>query len=62
MTAVGGLVFALVCLAIVGAGLGLAVAAWRPGPPASLLLTAGAAVGGFTFLLAALHWLAHLLT
>ncbi|WP_394434530.1 hypothetical protein [Streptomyces sp. SGAir0957] len=63
MVAVGGLLLALVCLAIVGAGLALAVIAWRPSHPAQLLAVSGAAaVGAFAFLLAALHWLANLLT
>ncbi|MEV7793403.1 hypothetical protein AB0O68_15630 [Streptomyces sp. NPDC087512] len=62
MTAAAGLVLALVFLAIVAAGLGLAAAAWRPGTPAPVVLAAGAAVGAGVFLLAALHGLAYFLT
>lgn len=65
MTAAAGLLLALTCLAIVGAGLALAVTAWRPrpdSPAATIAVVAGLATGGACFLLAALHWLAHLLT
>ena len=66
MASAAGLLLALVFIAIVAAGLGLAVTAWRPRPGAApaftVAFTAGFAVGSFCFLLAALHWLAHLLT
>ncbi|WP_225825623.1 hypothetical protein [Streptomyces naphthomycinicus] len=66
MTAAAGLLLALVCLAIVAAGLALAVTAVRPrpdgGPAAALAVAAGLTVGGISLLTGALHWLAHLLT
>lgn len=62
MTAVAGLILALVCLAIVAAGLALAVVAWQPRTIPGPAVTAGAAVAGTCFLLAALHGLANLLT
>lgn len=66
MTAAGGLVLAVVCMAIVAAGFALAVTAWRPrpgdNPAATLAVAAGLATGGACFVLGALHWLAHLLT
>ncbi|MET9142423.1 hypothetical protein [Streptomyces sp. NPDC004042] len=66
MIAAVGLLLALVCLAVVAAGFALAVTAWRPrpggGPAGAVAVTAGLAVGTASLTLAALHWLAHLLT
>lgn len=66
MTAAGGLVLALVCMAIVAAGFALALTAWRPRPgdsPAAVIaFSAGLATGGACLVLGAIHWLAHLLT
>jgi dienelactone hydrolase len=62
MTAAAGLVLALVCLAIVAAGLALAVAAWQPRTLPGPVAAVGFTVGGGCFLLAATHWLANLLT
>lgn len=63
MTAVGGLVLALTCLAIVATGLALAVIAWQPTTKLpGLASAAGLTVGCGCILLAALHWLANLLT
>lgn len=66
MAGAAGLFLALVCMAIVGAGLALAVTAWRPRPGDDVVFAvafaAGLTVACGCFLLAALHWLAHLLT
>ncbi|MEU8968131.1 hypothetical protein AB0D11_02450 [Streptomyces monashensis] len=66
MTATAGLLLALACLAIVAAGFALALTSWRPRPgdgrAASVAFAAGLATGGISFVLGALHWLAHLLT
>ncbi|MFF8679513.1 hypothetical protein ACF07F_16540 [Streptomyces sp. NPDC015237] len=62
MAAAVGLLLALVCLAIVAAGLGLAVSVWQPRTLPGPLAAIGAAVAGGCFLLTALHALAHLLT
>lgn len=65
MAGAAGLFLALVCMAIVGVGLALAITAWRPRPGDdavfAVAFTAGIAVACGSFLLAALHWLAHLL-
>lgn len=64
MTGAAGLLLALVCLAIVALGLALAVVSWQPKTRLlpDLPFVAGFTVGAGSFLLAALHWLAHLLT
>ncbi|MFD6024538.1 hypothetical protein [Streptomyces griseoluteus] len=66
MIATAGLLLALVCLAIVGAGLALVVTSWQPrpghGPAATLAVAAGLCAAGLAVVLAAAHWLAHLLT
>lgn len=66
MTAAAGLLLALTCLAIVAAGLGLAITAWQPRTDMSTAttwaLTATITIGGSSLLLTALHWLTRLLT
>ncbi|MEV0115852.1 hypothetical protein AB0H77_21825 [Streptomyces sp. NPDC050844] len=64
MTAVGGLVLALVCLAVVALALGVGVATlWGPEPHwlTTLARTVALATAGFCFLLAAVHQLAEAL-
>ncbi|MGW3110535.1 hypothetical protein [Streptomyces sp. NPDC001091] len=66
MTSAAGLLLALVCIAIVGAGLALVVSSWQPRPgPCTAATLATAAIlcaGVLALFLAAAHWLAHLLT
>jgi hypothetical protein len=62
MAAAAGLLLALVCLAIVALGVALSITAWQPNRGLDVTFAAGFAVGGGCFVLAALHWLAHLLT
>lgn len=63
MTAAAGLLLALVCLAIVALGFALALTAWPTRTHATdVAFAAGFTVGAGCFLLAALHWLVHLLT
>ncbi|MFF3310500.1 hypothetical protein [Streptomyces sp. NPDC002952] len=61
MTAAAGLLLALVCLAIVGAGLGLAVATWRPSAAPTALFIAGVGVGATALVATAVHQLATVL-
>jgi hypothetical protein len=60
MVSVAGLLLALVCLAIVAAGLGLAAAAWRPGLRLLATVTAivPGLVGAASIVAAAVHQLA----
>lgn len=65
MTAVGGLILALICLAVVALALGLAIATLCGAEPrwlTALVRTVALTVAGFCFLLAALHQLAEALT
>lgn len=65
MIAAAGIVFALVCLAIVAAGFAAACVACRPrpdGPAITLAIVGGLTVGGACLLLAAVHALADFLT
>lgn len=64
MLTAAGLLLALVCMAIVATGLGLAAAAWRPGPlPAATVvaLATGLVVGAAGLVGAAVHQLAAVL-
>ncbi|MFF3891370.1 hypothetical protein [Streptomyces sp. NPDC001914] len=64
MLSTAGLLLALVCIAIVAAGLGLAAAAWRPAlrPVSTLVvLAAGLTVGATGIVAAAVHQLATVL-
>lgn len=66
MTAVAGLLLALICIAIVAAGLALAVTSWQPSSPPTASFLTGLFTGlgclGLAVLLTALHWIAQALT
>ncbi|WP_037616393.1 hypothetical protein [Streptomyces aureus] len=64
MTSAAGLCLALICIAIVAAGLGLAAATWRPAlrhVATVVLLAAGLVVGATGIVAAAVHQLAAVL-
>jgi len=61
MAAAAGLALALVCIGIVAAAFGLAIAAWRPGVGSVVLFAAGAGVGATGLLAASLHQITQVL-